>query len=180
MRKASRLLPCRDARRHYRGLIIGLGLCTLLTLGACKGGTASVQDTANHDWAEDVHIDSDSTVYDLFFWSHKYIEHVLHEMEAEGDTAGIDDLYIAMDDMVWYEAMCREWLEEQGATYYETDASKAVYYRGGVFRTKEESDWGVLVVEPGKEPVFMDYLNFIWTAHPSENISPQQHTPQQP
>lgn len=143
-------------------------------------GTAAVQDTASHDWAEDVHIDSDSTVYVLFFWSNKYIERVLREMEAEGDSAGIDDLYIAMDDMVWYEAMCREWLEEQGATYYETDASKAVYYRGGVFRTKEESDWGVLVVEPGKEPIFMDYLNFIWTANPSENISPQQQVPQQP
>ena len=58
-------------------------------------------------------------------------------------------------------------LEELKAKYYETDASKAVYYPGGVFRAPKDSDCGVLILEPGKNPVFMEYLEFLgsvgWT-----------------
>ena len=51
--------------------------------------------------------------------------------------------------------------------FYETDASKAVHYPGGVFRTTKETDCGVLVLEPRKNPVLMDYFEFLesvgWT-----------------
>ena len=146
-------------------------------LMACKNGNVISPDTSTtvlsdtstikNSWAKDIFIDDTCLTYVIFFWSDEFSERTIHELEAAGDTVGLDNFYTAADDMLWYMAICRDKLKELKANYFETDASKAVHYPGGVFRTPKESDCGVLIHEPGKNPVFMDYFEFLgsvgWT-----------------
>ena len=144
-------------------------LCAvMLALGstACKTGNHNSPDTSTtvlsdtstikNSWAKDIYVDDTCLTYVIFFWS-----------DAAGDTVGLDNFYTAADDMLWYLAICRDRLQEMKVKFYETDASKAVHYPGGVFRTTKETDCGVLVLEPRKNPVFMDYFEFLesvgWT-----------------
>ena len=155
-------------------------LCAvMLALGstACKMGNHNSPDTSTtvlsdtstikNSWAKDIYVDDSCLTYVIFFWSDEFSERTVHELEAAGDTVGLDNFYTAADDMLWYLAICRDKLQEMKVKFYETDASKAVHYPGGVFRTTKETDCGVLVLEPRKNPVFMDYFEFLesvgWT-----------------
>lgn len=150
-------------------LVYGLTACKNSNVNRPDVGTTVLSDTStvNNSRAEDISVDGSCLTYVLFFWSDDFTERTIQEMEASGDTVGLDNFYTAADDMLWYLAICRDRLKEMKAKYYETDAGRAVHYPGGVFRTSKDSDCGVLVLEPGKEPAFMDYLEFLgsvgWT-----------------
>ena len=143
-------------------------LCTLAlavaAITSCNGG--AVNDNADNQtdnglmfeqFSEDVHID-DSVAYVLVFCSDDYLNRTLKELSG---TSELDCFYTATDDLLWYLAKCRERLEEMGVKYYETTADKTIYYSSGKFRAKNDSDCGVLLIEHGKEPVFIDYLQFL-------------------
>ena len=150
-------------------LVFGLTACRNSNVNRPDAGTAVLSDTStvNNSWAKDISVDGSCLTYVLFFWSDGFIERTVQELETSGDTIGLDNFYTAADDMQWYLAICRDRLKEMKAKYYETDASKTVSYTGGVFSTPKDSDCGVLILEPGKEPVFMDYFEFLgsvgWT-----------------
>lgn len=150
-------------------LVIGLTACKNSNVNRPDAGTAVLSDTStvNNSWAQDISVDDNGLTYVLFFWSDDFTERTVQELESSGDTVGLDNFYTAADDMQWYLAICRDRLKEMKAKYYETDASRAVHYPSGVFRTPKDSDCGVLILEPGKVPVFMDYLEFLgsvgWT-----------------
>ncbi|MCR4857234.1 MAG: hypothetical protein K5890_03435 [Bacteroidales bacterium] len=150
-------------------LVFGLTACKNGNVNGPDVGIAVLSDTSTikHSWAKDISVDGSCLTYVIFFWSDDFTERTVQELESSGDTVGLDNFYTAADDMQWYMAICRDRLEELKAKYYETDASNAVYYPGGVFRTTKDSDCGVLILEPGKNPVFMEYLEFLgsvgWT-----------------
>lgn len=149
--------------------VFGLTACKNSNVSRPDAGAAELSDTSTitHSLAKDISVDDSCLTYVLFFWSDDFTERTAQELESSGDTVGLDNFYTAADDMLWYLAMCRDRLKEMKAKYYETDAGRAVHYPGGVFRTSKDSDCGVLVLEPGKEPAFMDYLEFLgsvgWT-----------------
>ena len=150
-------------------LVFGLMACKNGNVNCPDAGTTELSDTSTvkHSSADDIFVDGSCLTYVIFFLSDDFTERTVRELESSGDTVGLDNFYTAADDMQWYMAMCRDRLKEMKAKYYETDAGSAVHYPGGVFRTPKDSDCGVLVLEPGKEPVFMDYFEFLgsvgWT-----------------
>jgi len=150
-------------------LVFGLMACKNGNVNRPDACTTELSDTSTvkHSSADDIFVDGSCLTYVIFFWSDDFTERTVRELESSGDTVGLDNFYTAADDMQWYMAMCKDRLKEMKAKYYETDAGRAVHYPGGVFRTPKNSDCGVLILEPGKEPVFMDYLEFLgsvgWT-----------------
>lgn len=122
-------------------IVIAAAACTSgKVTDGLSGDTTSNENGISWFRTEDIHINNDSLTYVLFF-PQSWWNRVLDSSETDS-TMTMDDLYTAQDDMLWYNAMCRNILVSLGANYYEADSEIDVYYSGGVFHATRDSNFG--------------------------------------
>ena len=148
-----------------KAVVIIAVLCGIGLTAGCKGGhkngnTADTTDTVpQYKEAEDVYLDGKDTEYVLIFPSDRCFEDMLREIG--GDSAGLDDFYVAQDDLGYYYYMCGQRLDAMDVKHYETSADKKVFCRGNlVFAPLDSCSCGVLIVQPNGQCGMVDVVEF--------------------